>query len=145
MGKEVFTLYRGQRIVRLMLFALPAVEPIIDPTTSPINEELLAKLSPDFLDVHSRVGAAIEQAGWRIQARNAWIPLATAIAGGALAFLLNYWINVQQMKLDIAGLQAKLDVIGSKIDLSSVDQRLQKLEAHFAPLPKASIPPGGTK
>ncbi len=145
MGKKVFTLYRGQRIMRLMLFALPAAEPLVDPSTSPINEELLGKLSPDFLDVHSRVGAAIERAGWRIQARNAWIPLATAIAGGALAFLLNYWINVQQMKLDIAGLQTKFEVIGSKVDLGRIDERLKKLEAHFGLSPQAPIPQGRAK
>lgn len=145
MGKEVFTLYRGQRIMRLMLFALPLAEPLVDPRTSPVNEELLGKLSPDFLDVHSRVGAAIERAGWRIQARNAWIPLATATAGGALAFLLNYWINVQQMKLDIEGLQTKFDVIGSKVDLGSIEERLKTLETRFHLSPQPPLPQKRTK
>jgi len=70
MGKEVFTLYRGQRILRLMLYRLATVEPLIPPGSSPISEELLTKLSPDFLNVHDRVAEAIERAGWRIQYRN---------------------------------------------------------------------------
>jgi hypothetical protein len=82
MGKEVFTLYESQRIVRLMLFRLPP-NPTLAPATSPVNEELLAKLSPDFLNVNSRVAEAIEKAGWRIQSLNALIPLGTAIMASA--------------------------------------------------------------
>jgi deoxycytidine triphosphate deaminase len=66
MAKDVFTLYEGQRILRLMLFRL-APGPSLAPAASPINEELLTKLSPDFLNVNNRVSTAIEKAGWRIQ------------------------------------------------------------------------------
>jgi dCTP deaminase len=145
MGKEVFTLYRGQRIMRLMLFRLSEAEPLLLPALSPISEELLAKLSPDFLNVHDRVSAAIERAGWRLQARNAWVPIAAAILTAAGAFALNYWVNVQQMKLDIGSLQAKVDAIGSKVDLGTLDQRLKSLEEHFPPAPQPSNPPGAAK
>jgi dCTP deaminase len=145
MGKEIFTLYREQRIMRLMLFRLTAAEPPLQAGSSPISEELLGKLSPDFLNVSDRVSTAIERAGWRLQTINALIPLATAIAGGVLAFFLNYWINVQQTKLDIASLQAKIDTIGSKIDLGTIDQRLKNLEANFPRAMPPSSPPGGTQ
>jgi dCTP deaminase len=138
MGKEVFTLGEGDRIMRLMLFRLPAQEPTFALAVSPISEELLAKLSPDFLNVNGRVSEAIEKAGWRIQSLNALIPLGTAIIGGIVAFGLNYLVSTQQMKLDIGNLQTKFDAIGSKLDLSSLDARLKTLEAHF---PSASQPP----
>ena len=145
MGKEVFTLYREQRIMRLMLFRLAGPEPPLPPFPSPISEELLAKLSPDFLSVQDRVSAVIERAGWRLQARNAWIPLAAAIITGAGAFFLSYFINLQQTRKDISSLQAKVDAIGSKIDLGTIDERLKSLEAHFRPTTQPSSPPGVTK
>ena len=108
MGKDVFTLGEGDRILRLTLFRLQAAQPRHEQeVASPIDEELLAKLSPDFLSVNDRVSGAIEKAGWRIQSLNALIPLGTAIVGGVLAFGLNYLISTQQMKLDIANLQDK--------------------------------------
>jgi hypothetical protein len=143
MGKDVFTLYHGQRIMRLMLFRLPP-GPTLAATTSPVNEELLAKLSPDFLNVNGRVAEAIEKAGWRIQSLNALIPLGTAIIGGIIAFGLNYLVNTQEMKLDIANLQTKISGLGSKLDLHGVDERLKSLESHFPPSAPPA-PPRGAK
>ena len=143
MGKEVFTLYERQRIMRLMLFRLTP-GPTLDPATSPVNEELLARLSPDFLNVNSRVAGAIEKAGWRLQSLNALIPLATAIIGGVIAFALNYFVSTQQMKLDIANLQAKVGGLGSSLDLHAVDERLKSLESHY-PRTAPSAPSGGVK
>ncbi|HUI35213.1 MAG TPA: hypothetical protein VLX67_06805 [Stellaceae bacterium] len=141
MGREVFTLGEGDRILRLSLFRLQAAGPTFaQEAVSPIDEELLAKLSPDFLNVNNRVSGAIEKAGWRIQSLNALIPLGTAIIGGVLAFGLNYLISTQQMKLDIANLQTKVNGLGSTLDLHSIDDRLKSLEAHFP-----SAPLGGTK
>jgi dCTP deaminase len=141
MAKEAFTLERGQRIMRLMLFRLSGAEPALGVPGSPIGEELLSALSPDFLNIQDRVSAAVERAGWRLQARNAWLPLAAAIVTAAGAFILNYWLNVQQTNQEIAKLQAKVDAIGSKVDLGAIDQRLEKLEARFPP----SAAPAGTK
>lgn len=143
MGKDVFTLYEGQRIMRLMLFRL-SPGPALAPATSPVNEELLGKLSPDFLNVSSRVAGAIEKAGWRLQSLNALIPLGTAIIGGVIAFGLNYLVSTQQMKLDIANLQTKVSGLGSTVDLHSVDERLKSLESHF-PRTAPSAPLGGVK
>jgi dUTPase len=140
MARETFALERGQRIMRLMLFRLSGAEPGLGAPDSPIGEELLGALSGDFLDVRNRVDTAVERAGWRIQSRSALIPLGTAIAGGVLAYFLNYLISIQQVKLEVGALQAKVDAIGSKIDLGTIEQRLQKLEAQFP-----SGPPPGTK
>jgi dCTP deaminase len=150
MGKESFSLVEGDRIMRLMLFRLSAYEPASAAvTTSPINEELLAKLSPDFLNVSSRVDGSIEKAGWRIQSRNALIPVATgiisAILGGVAAFALNYYSGVQQMKVDIATLQTKVGGLGSTLDLHAVDQRLNNIEARLPTAPPAPAAAGGTK
>jgi deoxycytidine triphosphate deaminase len=145
MGKEVFTLSRGHRIMRLMLFRLHAAQPVLMPTASPISEELLARLSPDFLNVRDRVSTAIETAGWRLQARSAFVPIVVAIVTAFGAFVLNYWFNVQQMKLDIGNLQAKLDAIGSKVDFGTIDERLKSLEARLPKTTQSGNRAGGTK
>lgn len=138
MGHENFTLRRGERIMRLMLFQVVAGA-VLPPAASPISEELLGKLSPDFLNVRDRVAQAIERAGWHLQLKNAWLPILAAIISGAGAFLLSYFVNVQQMKVDIAGLQAKVE---AKVDMPAIEQRLKALEAR---VPAAMGVPGGTK
>lgn len=83
MGREAFNLEPGTRILRSFLYRLDTPATITPPPSRPISQELLDKLSPDFLSVNSRTAtvaaAEVNKATWKFQALQLVIPLVAAV------------------------------------------------------------------
>lgn len=142
MARQNFHLERGDHIMRLLIFELDAnaagaqapyhiranlrkrgVGP------SPINEELLDRLSIDFVDVEKRAIDAAEKQMNKAQNRALLVPVGAAFLAGVLSFGATYLTSVLSLKdelyrfrEDYAGLRTKFD------QYEKYDDRLRKLE-----------------
>ena len=141
MGKRAFNIERGQRIMKLLLFRLSVDAGTSPPTVAAIDDELLDRLSKDFLDIDHR-GAeaakkAVDEADLRFKSRQVWIPalgaFATILAGGVALFLNIYWGNAE-LKSQIAKLQSQ---VSAQEDIKKIEDRLKVLEQA---VPKPSAP-----
>lgn len=136
MGRDPFFLARGERIMRLMLFELAADAPVnTGPVPSPIDEQLLGKLSSDFLNIKSRISKA---ANW-VTVVSAWLPAVAAIVAAIISAAGAVYLSTQDLKDQIAKLDAKVGAIGSKVDLSSITGRIDALEKRGNPSPAATL------
>lgn len=96
MGREAFSLEPGARILRSFLYKLDTPATITPPAARPISQELLDKLSPDFLSVNSRTAAAaafeVAKATWKFQALQLVVPLIAAVL---TYFLATYSVSAK--------------------------------------------------
>lgn len=143
MGKVPYQLAAGDRIVRLLLFRLSAAatEPFdvrrkprsggIDP----VNEELLDRLSHDFMNLRSRMEAAAERSVQRGQLRAAiLVPVLAGLIAVIVPLIVNHFANQEHerklVELDkrIAQLDTRISSIGGEVDLGTIESRLDRLE-----------------
>jgi deoxycytidine triphosphate deaminase len=138
MSKEPLTLSRGQRLIRL-IFAKLAESPSADfqarhpQPRSPITDELLQSLSIDFLNVEQRATDMIKKTERRTEIRSALIAATVGITITALTTF------VPRLFDRYYALEAKIDGLEAKADVSSLKDRLDRLETAAKP---ASTAPG---
>jgi hypothetical protein len=124
MGHESYSLNRGDRIMRVLVFELdnknqvaPNLVGVPAGPNPQITTELLTRLSIDFLDVEKRAESiakkALHDATYRATLISAGIPVALAIAG---------WITVsvfsplEGIKGDLVKLRSDVNAAASKLD-----------------------------
>jgi dCTP deaminase len=133
MGSSPFNITRGQQIMRLLLFSLSqAVKTVDFHQPSIIDEELLARLSKDFLDIDSRVTAAarkaVEEADLRIKRWQVLGPLFGGIVTALAGVFALYYSGTAELRAQIARIEGKLSVIVTFSDIKNLEERLRKLE-----------------
>jgi dCTP deaminase len=141
MSKEPLTLFRGQRLIRL-IFARLDETPSADyqtrhagPAVSPITDELLQALSIDFLNVEQRASEMIKHTE-----RNAGI-LSALIAAGVGIFIAFVTAFVPRLFDRYYTRESSLNTLAAKIDVATLKDRLDRLEAGAK---SAAAPPGTT-
>jgi deoxycytidine triphosphate deaminase len=99
MGSDTFVLKKGDRVMRLLFFKLSGPVPVIPPGLRPVvNDELLSRLSEDFLDVGNRAQEAADRAVSRSQL---WVPVLALIASVAAA-LFTAWTQTSHLNDDVS-------------------------------------------
>jgi dCTP deaminase len=140
MGGNSFYLKSGDRLLRLMLFRLSRDmhHPIGEPQ-SPLTEELLSRLSSDFLDVDKRAKKAAQSQELRLRSMQVWATVLAAMITGGLA--LTYFIATGQKDIiaQIAKMEGRLSSLGGALSvvsfeeqvksIATIDQRLRALES----------------
>jgi hypothetical protein len=144
MSKEALTLSRGQRLIRLIYVRLDAT-PSADyqtrhpgAATSPITDELLQALSIDFLNVEHRASEMIKNTERSAGIRSA---VTAAVVGIFVTFVTAFvpWLFDRYSTLE-----SGLNTLAAKIDVATLKDRLDRLEAEaksataapgIAPLP----------
>lgn len=134
MGKRPFHLQRGQRIMRLLLFRLTAPAHSGDPhRLTAIDEELLGKLSKDFLDVDNRTTAAakkaVDEADLRIKRWQVWGPLAGGVLTALASVYALYWSGNADLKAQIARIDGRLSSVANYAEIRQMEERIRILEA----------------
>jgi dCTP deaminase len=137
MGKEPFGIKRGDRMMRLLLFRLSDMTSFrLDEMASPVNQELLDRLSSDFMDVERRgqqiAQKIVQDAEVKIKSRQVWIPLVVgSVAAVASIVVAVYTILTGQaeLKTTIARMEGRFNTIGTTINLGQIESRLNELTA----------------
>jgi dCTP deaminase len=130
MSKVQFPLTPGQGILTI-LFSKVAQEPAAPyyarfppGGAAVITNELLGKLSPDFVDVKDRAQKIADEAVKRAQIYAAGIPLLVALLTVIGALVANNW-----SKPELQALTNRVSVIEAKGDLQALEARIRKLES----------------
>jgi dCTP deaminase len=135
MGKKVFSLRAGDRIMRALLFELDtkASKAPAQGTSGPVNAELLERLSHDFLDVSARTQEAARVELKRAQVRQQYLQLGVPIVAVILTALLSYFLTLQKVEERMSKVEALVPVVSrlDRLDLERLrefDERLKALE-----------------
>ncbi|HEY4115848.1 MAG TPA: hypothetical protein VGM17_17465 [Rhizomicrobium sp.] len=128
MGKEPFTLRRGDRIMRLLIFRNPNVSGGPDAgQVSPLTEKVMSKLSHEFLDVSDRAKTAATEAistsDRRTRLFAIWLPILTIVAAAVGAYIASY----QALKSDFVSRDENLTA-----QIAATNERVAKLETREA-------------
>lgn len=130
-GKKSISVRQGDRLVSLMLFQLSshasrdwlerrggAVSPSSE---QDFIKEVQSSLSRDFLNVTERSRAAATNAIAKVGLKSMLLPLGIALVGA--------WATAQfTTSQKFAELEAKVNAIGSEVDLGAIDDRIDQLE-----------------
>ncbi len=140
MGKEPYTLKKGDRIVTILLFQLsgPAhkdwAERRSSRQASPIAQRDLERLSSDFLDVEARAEvkakAEVQKVGLKAQFLQVVVPILTAVIGIVGTVLVTNFFTpawkepVEQLRVDVARLERSVDLGTLKQDVEDLKRQL---------------------
>jgi deoxycytidine triphosphate deaminase len=129
MSKEPLTLYRGQRVIRLIFAKLDAA-PSADYRTrhpgaavSPINDELLQALSIDFLNVEQRASDAVKNAQLKAGIWSAVIAAVVGIVVSSVTAVIPRYFDRYY------ALESGLSTLAAKVDVATLKDRVEQLEA----------------
>jgi dCTP deaminase len=147
MGSKPFPLVPNARFLRALVFKLDsAVASPLNATASPITKELLARLSPDFLDVTGRAKVAAKNEIDRAVRANVWaqygLPALAAVVAALITGLVTYYTQARNVEDQIQALKdvnaaRRLDDLENRIPTA---QRLQTLESEVERLKGAAAP-----
>jgi len=148
MSSKPYALVPNARFLRALVFKLdsPVTTPFKVPAIpqSPISDELLERLSPDFLDVTGRALAAAKKAIDSATRANVWaqygLPAAAALGAALITGLVTYFAQARNVEDQIQALKEvnaakRLDDLENRIPTA---QRLQTLEFEMERLKAAS-------
>jgi dCTP deaminase len=128
MGREPYPLKSGDRLLRALIFKLTSNVSTTAGSANPLEDDVLDRLSPDFLSVNARVADAAKREIDAAIRMNGWLqyglPALAAILG---AIVSGYWTNLSNAK-DFERRIAAIESQGAKVN---ADVRLLKLEADF--------------
>lgn len=148
MGSKPFPLVPHARFLRALIFKLDAkvATPYKSSGTSPITTELLARLSPDFLDVTGRAQAAAKKEIDSAVRANVWaqygLPALAAVLAALITGVVSYYTQARHVEDQIEALKAvnagrRLDDLENRIPTA---QRLQALESEVERLKSVAAP-----
>jgi dCTP deaminase len=136
MGADTFVLKRGDRVMRLLFFRLSGAVPVIPPGIRPVvNDELLSRLSDDFLDVGTRAKQAADSA---VKSGQLWVPVIALLASVATS-LITVWTQSGHINDDVnarlSAMQTQLTKLDGEVNAGQgiaanrdVTDRLTKIE-----------------
>lgn len=141
MGREPFPLKIGDRLLRTMVFELHRSTAMTVSGSDPLGEELLERLSPDFLDVNERVDAAakkaIDAADRRTALRQAVMPVTVAIVTAALTVGTSYFSLKDKFDERIARLEVANKDLNAAVRFEQLDAKLKQVGELPPPAPLA--------
>lgn len=151
MGREPYPLQSGDRLLRAMVFRLDRPTALAVAAGDPLTEELLQRLSPDFLSVNERVDTAakraIDASDKRNLLRQAVMPLVVAVVTAVLTYAAGYWSLKDKFEARLAELEAsakasaeakaRLDLLNDRLDLLS---RIEALDSEVKSLKQGAKP-----
>jgi dCTP deaminase len=142
MGYETYSLNRGERIMRVLVFELDnadQVAPNLVPIgpASLITNELLARLSVDFVDVEKRAKSVAERALSNATYRATWISAVIPVGLGVLGLIMTLFVSpLQGIKDDIVKLRGDISTTATKVDekqdIYALETKLATLKAEIA-------------
>lgn len=143
-GSKPYALEKGGRLLRALFFEQEGVATTsLGSIPNPITEELLKRLSVDFLDVEKRTIAnaekAIEKADRKTRILGLWIPLLGVVVSAIVAYLFGLnKVEERVSKLEVSlPTSARLDGFGERISkveaLVPTMSRLEVLENRTIP------------
>ncbi|MGE6387600.1 dCTP deaminase domain-containing protein [Pseudomonas sp. NPDC078416] len=131
MGKEPFSLQPGTPFLRAFIHELdaPAVTP--PPTSAPVIQELLNKLSPDFLNVKSRAEEAAKKHVDRAVLRTQWLqfvfPVIATIAAAGLGAAATYLSTSNRLEERTKTFEERI----KSLETSTTSERIKALELSY--------------
>jgi len=137
MGREKFQLQSGDKIVRVLFFnlsGLPMASYSARHTgvqSAAITDELLSRLSHDFVDVEARAKSAAANAVRGAEFRATMVgPIAAAALTALLTIGLSKCDGKEMEKLDrkVDILSTKVDSIGGDVNLDNINNRIDIIE-----------------
>lgn len=154
MGKETYQLKAGDPIVTLLFMKLDAAPTVPysslkKPTNNPssgINEDLLGLLSADFMDIERRsekkAVEVVRKAEIRIPAFSAAAALLITLIGSLAVAWIEPWKDdaeklgseLSGLNIDLTRLEARLEALGSDINLGTLEDRLSRIEQEIQSL-----------
>lgn len=146
MGSETFVLKKGDRVMRLLFFRLKTP---VQPRAAGgpvITDELLSRLSEDFLDVTNRAAQAADRA---VKAGQLWVP-ALALVTSVIAALFTAWAQTSHLNDDVSAklsaMQTQLTRLEGQVNAGeglaanqAVMDRLRKLEEKTSGAPEKGV------
>jgi hypothetical protein len=141
MGRKPYELRVGAKIVTLIFMTMsnPAsvafgrLSPVPPAIKKPVNEEMLEKLSIDFMDIDERAQQKVKEAIGKSTSRATIISaglsagiLAAATLVGAIWAPWSQPIQTSQER--ISKLEGRLDTLGGNLTLGGVEERLRDIE-----------------
>ncbi len=134
MGKSPIKLAKKNRIVRILFYEMndDSASPYVnDPNANVIDENLLASLSHDFLNVNGRAEDVAQRVVDKTQRfLTVWAPIITAIIALVGTIVTGIVINSQTSPLEtrISRIEGRLGGLGADVNLDSVESRIEKIE-----------------
>lgn len=132
MGREPFPLRKGDQIVTLLLYKMErdARRGWSDRNHAPkleVNEDVLLRLSPDFLDVSRRARKAAAGAERVTRILGLGVPILVALltAGGAI------YLSQQSTRDQINDLKRQNDKLEQRLGQTELEKRVDELEARL--------------
>jgi deoxycytidine triphosphate deaminase len=130
MGRTPFELEKGARLLRLMLFELSHdVQRLVGEPPSPLTEDLLDRLSHDFLDIDARAKKAARSEELRLRSWQVAGTVVAALITGGFAVAYVALSRQAETSAQIAKLDGRLNSIGGPINLSVFEGQLKKVDA----------------
>jgi dCTP deaminase len=130
MSRKTLHLERGMRIMRLLLFWNPGTA-ICSEYPNPITDELLERLSPDFLDIKDRAERA---ASYAVLKQQLLVPIIAAAVAAILSAGATYFASLDAQKANIADIEKRITRIDGQINPQATTASLQVLDARLKKL-----------
>jgi hypothetical protein len=128
MGQDTFHLYKGEIIMRVMLFKLNQdVTKLVGAPPSPLTEELLNRLSHNFLDIDERARKAAKAEELRLKSIQVWGTIGTAIVTAIVTATLALLYQASSAQRDIAKIEGRLGTLGGTLNLTTFDEQVRKI------------------
>lgn len=138
MGRKPFSLQPGQSFLRAFIHELNTPAVTRPPTSTPVTQELLNKLSPDFLSVNARAADAakkeIDRAVLRTQYLQFAFPVIATIVAAALGAGATYLSTSSRLEERTKTFEERI----KSLETATTSERIQKLELSY-PLQKQLI------
>jgi len=131
MGQEPFSLQPGQSFLRAFIHKLDAPAVTQPPTSAPVLQELLNKLSPDFLNVKSRAEEAAKKHIDRAVLRTQWLqfvfPVIATIAAAGLGAAATYFSTSNRLEERTKTFEERI----KSLETSTTSERIKALELSY--------------
>jgi dCTP deaminase len=128
MGQDPFHLYKGETFMRLMLFKLEQpVSKLVGAPPSPLTEELLGRLSHNFLDIDNRAIKAARSEELQLRSWQVWATIVTAVITGAIALGYQYLSAQRELSAQVARIEGRLNSLGGTLNVVSFDDQVKKV------------------
>ncbi|WP_279213666.1 dCTP deaminase domain-containing protein [Delftia acidovorans] len=131
MGKEPFSLQPGQSFLRAFIHKLDAPATTEPPKNASMSQELLNKLSPDFLNVKSRAEEAAKKYIDRAVLRTQWLqfvfPVLATIAAAGIGAAATYLSTSNRLEERTKTFEERI----KSLEASTTSERIKALELSY--------------
>lgn len=131
MGKEPFSLQPGQSFLRAFIHKLDVPADTPPPRSAPVLQELLNKLSPDFLNVKFRAEEAAKKHVDRAVLRTQWLqfvfPVIATIAAAGLGAAATYFSTSNRLEERTKTFEERI----KSLETSTTSERIKALELSY--------------